>query len=357
MVFFIEQEGVGIRSIGGNSPTFIICEVGSTHCASLDIAKKLIDAVKDSGAQCVKFQKRDTKALLTKAGRERIYDSPNAMAPTYGEHRDVMEFTKEEFIELRDYALSRSLFFTASGWDVPSIDFLAEIKVPFIKVASADLTNLPLLKHIGQKGLPVILSTGMASREDVRTAYRIFNNIGVPIAILQCTSTYPTNPADVNLRVINAYQEDFEAVIGYSGHAEGYHIALASVALGAKIVEKHITLDKEAKGSDHRSALLPDELNQMVRMINDIEVALGIPLKKIQESEEPCIKKLCKSITSTKDIPRGTKITEDMLTTKSPGDGIPARLFYDVLGKIAKVDIAKDVTIDNDMISWMDLML
>lgn len=354
MAFVIEQEGVGRQEIGGDNPTFIICEVGSTHCASLEIAKRLIDVVKDSGAHCVKFQKRDTKALLTKAGRDKVYNSPNAMAPTYGEHRDVMEFTKDEFIQLRDYALSKSLFFTASGWDVPSIDFLTDIKVPFIKIASADLTNLPLLRHIGQKGLPVILSTGMGSKGDVIRAYQTLDEFKVPIALLQCTSTYPTDPSEVNLKVIQDYKDHFNTVVGYSGHAKGYHIALASVAMGAKIVEKHITLDKEAKGSDHRSALLPEELNRMVQEIKDIEKALGSSSKQIQESEELCIKKLCKSVTSKMRIPRGSKITDYMITTKSPGDGIPARYFDDIIGMTAKVDIPEDTTLTYKMIASPD---
>jgi sialic acid synthase SpsE len=309
------------------------------------MAKHLIDVVKIAGADCVKFQKRDIKALLTKEGRDREYNSQHAMAPTYGEHREVMEFGFDEFAELRDYAIKQGLFFTASAWDIPSVNFLVSLGVPFIKIASADLTNIPLLHHIGEQKLPVVISTGMGHINDVRTAHKILSAYNIPVAVLQCTSTYPTAPRDVHLNVIKTYQKEFPlSVIGYSGHAKGFHIPIGAVALGAKIVEKHLTMNQNARGSDHKAALNPSELGHLVNFIRETEAALGSPNKQIQNSEHSCINKLCKSITSTVNIPKGTIITAQMITTKSPGTGIRSGEFYAVLGKVAQCDIEADKT-------------
>lgn len=335
----------------GKDKTFIIVEVGSTHCGSIETAKRLIDVVKISGADCVKFQKRNTKALLTKAGRERVYISPHAMAPTYGEHRDIMEFSLEEFIILRDYSINQGLFFSASGWDIPSVDFLDDLGVSFFKIASADLTNIPLLEHIASKNKPVILSTGMGNMKDVERAVTIFKKSNIDVALLQCTSSYPTPPDDIHLNVITTYIDKFpDTVIGFSGHEEGIHIPMAAVALGARVIEKHLTMNKNAVGTDHAAALNPSELGNMVTGIRQIERAMGSKIKKIQESEIKCIPKLTKSLTSTCDIKEGTIITKDMLTTKSPGTGISPIMFYKICGKKALVTIPCDVTIEENMI-------
>lgn len=323
---------------------FIIIDIGSTHCADIEIAKKLIRYASISGIDCIKFQKRCTKALLTKEGRERKYDSPHAMGDTYGEHRDNMELSSDNFRELKEYTLERNMFFTASAWDEPSLDFLVSLDVPFIKVASADLTNLPFLKKISQKTQNVILSTGMSNQNDIDTAIEIFknNNLG----ILQCTSSYPTPYEHVNLNVLKTFQEKYpNHIVGFSGHTEGYHIALGAVALGAKIIEKHFTLDKSLKGSDHKSALNPPELINFVKQCRELEKALGSSQKEIQNSEYSCISKLCKSVVSKTDIPDDTTITEDMITTKSPGLGIPAKDFYKIIGRKTSTFVEEDTLI------------
>lgn len=335
--------GYVCRKIGDDSPVFIMMDIGSTHCASMETAKNLIDVAKTAGVDCVKFQKRCTRSLLTKAGRDRKYNSPHAMAPTYGEHRDVMEFSFTQFKELQMYAVNKGLFFTASAWDIPSLNFLLALDVPFIKVASADLTNILLLRRIAKTRKPVIISTGMGSLEDVVRAKEIFSES--LLAILQCTSSYPTPKKHVNLSVISEYKKIFPNIpIGFSGHSEGYHIALGAVALGAKIVEKHLTLDQSAKGSDHRSALNPSQLEDFVIRCRQMEDALGDKTKRVQESERSCQRKLCKSVTSVCSISEGSVITESMITTKSPGTGIPANDYYSVIGKKASQDIPKDST-------------
>jgi sialic acid synthase len=326
---------------------FVIMEVGSTHCASIDIAKKLIDCCKENKVDCIKFQKRDIDHLLTKKGKEETYNSPHALATSYGEHRKKMEFSKKQFKELLNYTLSNNMFFTASAWDIPSIDFLCELKVPFLKIASADLTNLPLLHYIATKNIPVVLSTGMGNMIHVHQAYQILKKN--PLAILQCTSSYPTPPEEINLNVIQYYQNTYpDCVIGFSGHSAGFIDVLSAVSLGAKIIEKHLTLNQEAKGSDHKSALCPLQLKEMTNHISFVEKALGTVYKEIQPSEKKCIQKLCKSICSKTFIPKGTILNEDLITTKSPANGIPAFEFYKMIGKKTKKDILNDTSLQSE---------
>lgn len=336
------------QKIGYGAPVFTIAEIGSTHCASLETAKLLMNVAKVANVDCVKFQKRDVETLLTKNEKERKYNSVNAMSPTYGEHRKIMEFSEDNFRELQKEARRLGLFFTASGWDKKSVDFLDEINVPFIKVASADLTNVPLLEHIAQKKRPVFLSTGMGNLDDVVTAYNIIKNYEKRVVILQCTSSYPAPYSEINLNVLKQYQDVFpQVVLGYSGHELGTIVPCAAVAMGAKVIEKHFTLNKDAIGSDHKTALNPTELGTMVRDIKIVEETLGSINKEVQKSEHPCIKKLCKSVTSLVDIKKGEIIKEGMITTKSPCVGIPAKLFEDVFGCVATKDINKDTTLQN----------
>ena len=337
------------QKIGNDSSVFIIAEIGSTHCASLKNAKLLMKAAKQAGVDCVKFQKRDIENLLTRKGREQKYNSINAMAPTYGEHRKVMEFSEEDFKMLQKEASDLGLFFTASGWDTKSVDFLDDLNVPFIKVASADLTNPLLLEHIAKKKRPVFLSTGMGNINDVTKAYNIIKKYESRIVIMQCTSSYPTPCNEINLNVLKKYKTEFNStILGYSGHDIGTVIPCVSIALGAKVIEKHITLDKNATGSDHKTALDPKELEEMVKNIRITEKALGLKEKEIQPSEYPCIKKLCKSVTTSVNIKKGDIITENMITTKSPHDGIPANNFYNIFGCIATKNIDRDTTLQYD---------
>lgn len=330
---------------------FIIVEVGSTHCASFETAKQLIFLAKKNGADCVKFQKRDVETLLTKKEKERKYNSINAMAPTYGEHRKAMEFTREQFKKLQDFSSKLGIFFTASGWDNISIDFLDEINVPFIKVASADLTNLPLLEYIAKKKRPVFLSTGMADIKDVEIAVNLISKYEKRIVLFQCTSSYPAPFTEINLNVLHQYKKNFNVVLGYSGHELGTVVPSVAVGLGAKVIEKHFTLNKNAIGSDHKTALDIMELKRMIDEIRITEMVLGSFEKKIQVSEKPCIKKLCKSVVSTVDIKKGDTITKDMLITKSPCVGIPANMLETVIGKKTKNYISRDTTITiNDLL-------
>ena len=341
------------RTVGYGEPVFTIAEIGSTHCGSLETAKKLIYAAKEANVDCVKFQKRDIESLLTKKEKERKYDSIHSMAPTYGKHREIMEFSEEQYIELQNLANKLDLFFTASGWDKISIDFLDNINVPFFKIASADLTNLPLLEHIAKKKKPVFLSTGMGTLLDVIVACDIIKKYENRIVILQCTSSYPAPYSEINLNVLKSLKINFpNDILGYSGHEIGNFIPYAAVALGAKVIEKHVTLDKNFIGSDHKTALTPDELKELIINIKNTELSLGSCIKEVQLSEIPCIEKLCKSVTSCVNIKKGETITENMITTKSPCTGIHSNLFYDTIGNIAINDIDIDTTITYNDIEY-----
>lgn len=325
---------------------FFVAEAGINHNGSLKNAFELVDIAKRAGADAVKFQKRTVSRILTKEGLNKIYETPNSFGKTYGEHKDYLELSKEDFRDLKKYADNLGIPLLASGWDEESIDFLYEIGVPFFKMASADLTNFPLLEYTAKKGLPMIISTGMADFETVKEAYELVSMINSKVAILQCCSSYPSSLTDINLNVIKTYQEHFKpAVVGYSGHEVGTSVSIAAAALGAKIIERHITIDKTMKGGDHLASLEEDELTSLIKEIRIVESAMGSFCKRKLPSEEKCFIKLAKSLVSTTKIKKGEKIQREHLTTKGPGTGISPMKMYLTIGKIANRDIEEDVVL------------
>ena len=328
---------------------FVIAEAGINHNGEIKKAKELIDLAKRTGADAVKFQKRTIKRILTKEGLEKEYNTPNSFGENYGKHKEFLELSFDQFRELKSYADEKGILFSASGWDEESVDFLYSLDVPFFKMASADLTNFPLLRHTAKKQKPMIISTGMADYKTVQRAYEIVSRINPYVAILQCTSSYPTLPENINLNVIRTYQRDFpKAVIGYSGHETGTSISLGAVALGAKIVERHFTLDNKMKGGDHKASLEEPELTYLIKEIRLLESALGSDIKQIQEGEEKCFVKLSKSLVSAKEIKKGEKITIEMITVKGPGTGISPMYLERILGLFALRDIEEDVVLYDD---------
>lgn len=344
----MRQIRLGNRIVGGDHPAFIIAEAGINHQGDLNIARELIDTAMSAGADAVKFQKRAIHRVWTRGALERPHLDYASFGKTCGEHWEALELTEDEYRALKKHADDHGIIFLASGWDEESMDFLDELGVPAFSVASADLTNAPLLEHTAKKGKPVMLSTGMASIEDVQRAYDIVQACTDDIAILQCTSTYPSKFEHVNLRVIQTFADRFDAVIGYSGHELGIVVPVAAVALGAKIVERHLTLDRAMKGSDHAASLEPNGLTRMVRDIRHIEEAMGSGIKKIVEDEIPMKRELGKSLVSTRAITKGTTITRDMLTAKSPGNGIAPWRINDIVERKAATDIEVDVMIHDE---------
>ncbi len=334
------------RWVGANHSVYIIAEAGINHQGDVEIAKKLIKHAKECGADCVKFQKRTISRILTKEGLDKPYINNNSFGPTYGKHKEALELSFENFAELKRYADEMDIIFTASGWDEESVDFLDMLGVPFFKMASADLTNFPLLEHTAKKSKPIIISTGMASMDIVKRAVELVRWFNPRIILMQCTSTYPAEFEDINLRVIQTYQSVFpDVVVGYSGHEKGIAMTLAACVLGAKVVERHFTLDRTMKGGDHAASLEPAGFNKMVRDIRAYEVALGDGVKRIVDAEKPIFIKLAKSVVSRVSIKAGDVIEREMLTTKGPGNGISPMDINEVVGKRAKYDIEGDKVI------------
>ena len=281
------------------------------------------------------------------------YDNRNSFGKTYGEHKQVLELSKSDYHTLWDFCNELDIIFCASGWDEESIDFLDELGIHFFKMASADLTNFPLLTHTAQKGKPMLLSTGMADLEMVRKAYSLVKNPNDQIALMQCTSTYPSPFSELHLNVLHTFKKEFpDAVIGYSGHELGIAISTAAVALGARIIERHFTLDRTMKGGDQAASLEPQGFSKMVRDIRAVEEAMGSFEKEIQDSELPVFKKLAKSVVSAVAIKAGTPIQKEMLTTKGPGTGISPTRLSELIGKITTKDIPADEVIKNEDIQW-----
>lgn len=342
--------------IGGSNPCFVIAEGGINHQGELALAKQLVDLAKECGADCVKFQKRTVDRILCKEGLERIYDTPNSFGRTYGEHKRHLELDEQEFVELKKHADERGILFTASGWDEQAVDFLDSIGVPFFKMASADLTNFPLLEHTAKKGKPVIISTGMADMTTVVKAYKFVSQFNDKIVILQCTSTYPSSACETNLRVLRTYRDQFPAaVVGYSGHERGLQISLAAATLGAKVIERHFTLDRTMKGGDHAASLEKAGLEQLIRDIHTVESALGDGVKRMNESERPCFVKLSKSCVSAVPIASDTVIERHMITTKGPGQGISPMHIDALVGTRAKRDIEADSVLYADDFEGFDV--
>jgi len=340
---------IGKQYVGENEPVFVIAEVGINHNGDLEIAKRLIDAAKDAGADAVKFQKRTTKEILTKEGLDKPYTSPNAFAPTYGEHRDKLEFSEDNYKELIEYSKSKGILFFASVWDHVSTNFMENLDIDAYKIPSADVINIPMLEHVAKKNKPILLSTGMSNMEEIDDAVETILKHNNRLILFQCLSLYPSPEEKINLRFMDVLKQKYHPLpVGYSGHEIDLLPTLAAVARGACIVERHLTLDKKMKGSDHSASLEPHQFKDLVYQIRRIEKILGRAEKIVYDDLIPLREKLAKSVASKIKIPKGTIITRDMLTVKGPGTGIKPGRIYEVVGRIASIDIEEDTIINKD---------
>ncbi|MDD3313318.1 N-acetylneuraminate synthase family protein [Pseudodesulfovibrio sp.] len=329
--------------ITDDSPAYVIAEIGNNHQGSLDVCKDMFKRAKECGVNAVKLQKRDNHALFTKEAYNAPYLSENAFGKSYGEHRDFLEFGEKEYIELKSYAEELGLDFFATAFDQNSADFLEQLDMPMYKVASGDLANIPLLRHIARKGKPVILSTGGGTLEDVRRAVEAILPINDQLAILQCTAAYPCRAEDMNLRVISTYREAFpDLTVGLSDHQNGISMALVAFTLGARIFEKHFTLDRTWKGTDHAFSLEPQGLRRLVRDLTRARLALGDGVKRSLEFEVAPIIKMGKKIVAARFLPAGTVLTEADLGFKSPADGLKPYELDKVLGMTLTRDLPED---------------
>jgi N-acetylneuraminate synthase/sialic acid synthase len=280
------------KLIDDDSDCYVIAEIGHNHQGNLELCKRMFAAAAESGADAVKLQKRDNRSLYTDGFYNSPYNSENAFGATYGLHREALEFDRTQYIILQEYAATIGITFFATAFDIPSADFLAELEMPAIKIASGDCKNERLLEYVADLDIPIILSTGGCSMEDVIRA----DDICSPDAILQCTSGYPARHDELNIAVIDTFLDAFpDAVVGFSDHSNGIAMAPIAYALGARIIEKHFTLDRTLKGTDQPFSLEPAGLRKMVRDLRRAKVALGDGCKRCLDSERAPLAKQWKN--------------------------------------------------------------
>jgi N-acetylneuraminate synthase/sialic acid synthase len=313
---------VGGTRISDDGPCYVIAEIGHNHQGSLEKARDLIRTAADCGVDAVKFQKRDNRTLYTRAFYDSPYDNENSFGPTYGAHREALELGREEWVELRRFAREVGVGFVAAAFDVPSADLLAELEIDAFKFASGDLLNVPLLRHVAGLGKPLLLSTGGGTLGDVDRAVEAILPSNGELAVLHCTASYPAEVEDLNLRAIETLRERYpDLVIGYSDHHNGIAMALIAYLLGARVLEKHFTLNHAWKGTDHALSLMPEGLRKLVRDLRRAPVALGDGDKRPLPSEEPALRKMGKQLVAARDLDPGHVLTTADVAVKSPAEG------------------------------------
>ena len=349
---------IGTHEIGDHTKCYVIAEIGHNHQGSVEKARDLFREAKLAGANAVKLQKRDNRALYTRAAYDKPYENENSFGPTYGAHREFLEFGAKEYRELQAYARELDLDFFSTAFDLASADFLRQLDVPAYKIASGDLKSTPLLKHVAGFGKPVVISTGGAVIEDVQRAYDTIMPINPQLAILQCTAGYPAAFEELDLRVIHTYRDRFPgAVVGFSSHDNGIAMPVAAYMLGARLVEKHFTLNRAMKGTDHAFSLEPVGLRKMVRDLDRTHKALGNGVKKVYDSEKAPIVKMGKSLVVARDLPSGHVIVTGDVVMKSPAGGIPPYDLNKVIGRVTLKPLVQDDVLTFEALSKPDVEL
>lgn len=331
--------------------TLIIAEAGVNHNGDFQTAKRLVDAAKDAGADYVKFQTFKSENLVSKFAKKADYQKKNIDSLDDSQYSMLkkLELTKEQHEKLVGYCKQKGIKFLSTAFDLESIDFLKNLNIGLWKIPSGEVTNYPYLRKIASFNELTILSTGMCDLKDVKDAMSVLTSMGLSrdkITILHCTTEYPAPIKEVNLRAMQTMAKYFGVKVGYSDHTEGIEIPIAAVAMGASVIEKHFTLDRNMKGPDHKASIEPNELKEMVCGIKNVKMALGTGNKIVTESEKKNIIAARKSIVAACSIKRGDVYTEQNLTTKRPGSGISPMLWESVLGKYAKRDFNKDELIE-----------
>lgn len=327
-------------TITDNSPPFVIAEIGHNHQGKIEKALELIDSAAASGASAAKFQKRDNRSLFTPELYNQSYNSENSFGKTYGEHREALEFGFDEYKICISEANRIGITFFATAFDIKSADFLHKLEMPAFKIASGDLQNLPLLKYVAEFKKPMIISTGGANFQMIHNAVETIRSVHNEFAILQCTASYPAKYEQLNLKVITRLKELYpENIIGYSGHDNGIAMAVVAYTLGARIIEKHFTLNRTLKGTDHVFSLEPQGMHKMVRDLNRAVLAIGDGEKIIYNEEIAPIAKMSKMIVAARNLPAGHRITLQDIEYRSPFNGLPPSDTPKVIGKTLKLGI------------------
>lgn len=323
---------------------YIIAEAGVNHNGDPELARQLIDIASDAGADCVKFQTFKSENLVSWYAAKADYQKQ-----TTNENESQLDMLKKlelsykDFKALKDYATDKGIDFCTTPFDDESIEFVYELGCGFWKIPSGEITNLPYLRKIAQYNQPVILSSGMSTLEELKSAVNLIKRYNSQtIVVLHCNTGYPTPMQDVTLLAMNQIKSETGCDVGYSDHTQGIEVAIAAAALGAVIIEKHFTLDRTMEGPDHKASLEPGELKKMIQSVRNIELALGDGKKRVSPSEKCNMDIARKSIVAKRNIQRGEPFTDNNLTTKRPGTGMSPMLWDDVIGKISEQDYEKD---------------
>ena len=333
--------------IGRDKPCYIIAEIGINHNGDIEIAKKLIDSAIQIGANAVKFQKRNLESIYQKE----LLDQPSLDSQGTEILIDVLkevEFSEEDFLKIKQYCEEKKITFLCTPWDIPSVNFLEKLDVSAYKIASADLTNLPLISYIANLKKPLIISTGMSVMEEIEKTVNFVKEKQIQFSLLHCNSTYPSPVELLNLSLIPVLKEKFNVPIGYSGHESSILPSLTAANMGAVIIERHITLDKKMEGIDQASSLEPDEFGTLIQNIRESEKAKGVPNKKMTRGEVLQREVLGKSIICSKPISKGELFSENNIEIRTPARGLSPQHFYELIGKNSNRDIKKGDYIQED---------
>lgn len=318
--------------------SYIIAEIGHNHQGNLKVAMDMVKTAASCGVDAVKFQKRDNRILYTKAMYNKPYDNEDSFGLTYGEHREFLEFGWEEYVALKKCAEENNVEFMCTAFDCASVDFLEKLGITSFKIASGDLTNIPLLEYTARLGKPIFLSTGAASMDEIRMAYEALSRYNVPTCLLHTTCVYPTDYEDLNLRSIETLKNEFPAaLIGYSGHDNGILASVLALILGATVIEKHFTLNHSWKGTDHKFSLEPEGMRKQVRDLRRVNVAFGDGKKSVREIEMKAKTKMGKSLYTAKELAAGHRLTERDIVIKSPGGGLAPYHINKIIGMKTRI--------------------
>ena len=324
--------------ISDNSDAFVIAEIGHNHQGNVDLCEKFFQAAANAGATAVKLQKRDNRSLYTKSYYDSPYLGPSSFGETYGAHREFLEFGKKEYTHLQKVAKELNLIFFATAFDFSSADFLLDLNVPVVKIASGDLKSAPLISYLSKQSVPLIMSTGGASIEEITRALDDVDPSKV--GLLQCTAAYPAEAEEMDLLAIKQFRKLYSnTVIGLSSHDRGISFPVAAYTLGARIIEKHFTIDRSMKGTDHAFSLEPSGMEKMVRDLKLLKIALGDGHKKVYDKERDPLRKMGKMLVYSRKISAGTKLTSEDFSVKSPCDGLNPQLMDNLLGKQLLVEV------------------
>jgi len=332
------------RAITRDGPAYVIAEIGNNHQGDVEKAKVLVRTARECGVDAVKFQKRDNRVLYTRMYYDAPYDNEQSYGHTYGEHREFLELPKSDWFELSRYAREEGVAFVSAAFDEPSADLMADLDVDAFKFASGDLLNVPFLRYVAAKGKPMFLSTGGGTLEDIDRAVDAILARNEQLAVLHCTAAYPAEIEDLNLSVITAMRERYpNLVIGLSDHHNGIAMAPVAFMLGARVFEKHFTLNHAWKGTDHAYSLMPDGMRRFVRDLRRVPVALGDGVKRKLPSEQRPLEKMGKKLVAARDLPVGHVLAPGDLVAKSPADeGLPPYELDALLGRPLARALAAD---------------